>query len=258
MNSLKKALSYSLRPHELGYCGPHDTDVSPAAAKAMAGRQKKIRDYLSGEPISEEEIRIFLDEFRGAVAYYKLIARKNNIADYYDERVVEAYWLGNELLDTITVSDIATMARVEFVGPGFLTKDVMEEKISKFPSGQSSLRAAPKIGSAHHTFHLFFIGATTGRVVLTEDRIDKCRPGWGEVKEIVPAENKVICKITRLFPMEVETETEIIWDKLFVPELKVGDMVSHHWGRVSEKITDKQLANLKKYTMINFRALMNK
>ena len=48
----------------------------------------------------------------------------------------------------------------------------------------------------------------------------------------------------------------MIWDKVFVPELKMGDIVSCHWGRISEKITRGQLDNLIKYTGINYKALM--
>lgn len=238
MNSLKKAISYSLMPHELGYCGPCDADVS----------KKKLKDYLEGAEIPETEVRKLLDEFIGATTYYNLIAQKNNISDCYDGKVVEAYWLGNELLDKITVADIIEMVRKEFVGPGLLTKDAAEEKIKQFP----------KTGVAHHTFHIFFIGAVTNRVKLEGDALDKCRPSWGEVQEILSGVNKVTVKTTKLFPKETEVEMELNWDKAFVPLLKIGDIVTSHWGRISEKITDGELANLKKYTMINYHALMHK
>lgn len=238
MNSLKKAISYSLRPHELGYCGPCDKDVS----------QKKLKDYMMGADVPEAEVRKLLDEFKGAVSYYKLIAEKNKIADYYDEKVIEAYWLGNELLDKIKVEDIVAMARREFVGPKLLTKEKMEEKINRFPQA----------GVAHHTFHIFFIGAVTGRVKLTGDTRDKCRPAWGRVLETDEKQNKVKVKTKNFFPKETETEMEINWDKIFVPELSVGDLVSFHWGRVSEKITEKEMENLKKYTMINYQALIKR
>lgn len=219
-------------PHELGYCGPCDADVS----------KQKLRDYLEGKNISEIEVRKLLDEFKGAITYYKLIAEKNNISDYYDAKVIEAYWLGNELLDNVTVEDIKKMVRTDFVGPGLLTKEKAEEKISRFP----------QTGAAHHTFHIFFIGAVTNRVQLVGEAMDKCRPSWGEVKEILSTENKVKVKTTKLFPKETEVEMEISWDKAFVPKLEIGDLVTSHWGRISEKITEKDLANLKKYTMINY------
>ena len=50
---------------------------------------------------------------------------------------------------------------------------------------------------------------------------------------------------------------EVFWDKVFVSDLAVGDKVSFHWGRVSEKISDKEWNNLVKYTMINYHALQN-
>ncbi|OGH89461.1 MAG: hypothetical protein A2469_03360 [Candidatus Magasanikbacteria bacterium RIFOXYC2_FULL_40_16] len=260
MNSLKRAIRYSLMPHELGYCGP---DCNESKSKII------LRDYLSGENYPEEKIRELLDEFIGAVSYYKLIAEKNNIDDYYDEKVVEAYWLGNDLLENVSVDDLKEMILNDFVGAGRLSKDKAQEIIGRLP----------EIAYAHHTFHVFFIGAVTNRVKLEGENKDKCRPSWakviGEAEEPgklnpapfnpihprdkpqgIPERCWIKVKISKLFSDEETAEADVIWDKVFVPELKMGDIVSCHWGRISEKITRGQLDNLIKYTGINYKALM--
>lgn len=40
-------------------------------------------------------------QFEGADPYLELIARANRIADPLDRSVVEAYWIGNPLLDRV-------------------------------------------------------------------------------------------------------------------------------------------------------------
>jgi len=247
-------------PHELGYCGP---DCNESKSKII------LRDYLSGENYPEEKIRELLDEFIGAVSYYKLIAEKNNIDDYYDGRVVEAYWLGNDLLENVSVEDLKAMILRDFVGEGRLSKDRAREIIGRLP----------ETAYAHHTFHVFFIGAVTNRVKLEGENKDKCRPSWAEVigeskepgklnpapfnpihprdkPQGIPERCWIKVKISKLFSDEETAEADVIWDKVFVPELKMGDIVSCHWGRISEKITRGQLDNLIKYTGINYKALM--
>jgi hypothetical protein len=236
MNSLKKAISYSLKPHELGYCGPTCADES----------KEILKKYLRGENIDERKIISLLNDFLGAVSYYNLIAKKNNIKDIYDYRVIEAYWIGNELLDNVNIFDIKEMVLNDFVAPNLLTKDRAKEIVNNFPHK----------AYAHHTFHIFFVGAITKKVKLEGKLKDECRPSWAEV--IDTKEDKALVKMTRLFPEISDVNVEVVWDKMFIPVLNIGDNVTCHWGRISEKINNIELDNLKKYTMLNYRAIKNK
>jgi hypothetical protein len=47
-----------------------------------------------------------LRRFTGALPYLQLIARAKGIADPFDPRVVEAYWIGNQLLDGVEVRQL--------------------------------------------------------------------------------------------------------------------------------------------------------
>src|SRR4249919_2138534 len=79
---------YAYGPNRLGYCGPDAADELLGEA-TEGGDLRRIRELARG--------------FEGAWPYLELIARANGIADPLDGRVVEAYWLGNRLLDGVPV-----------------------------------------------------------------------------------------------------------------------------------------------------------
>jgi hydrogenase maturation factor len=43
----------------------------------------------------------------------------------------------------------------------------------------------------------------------------------------------------------------IFWFKSILPKVKVGDFVSFHWDLVLEKLSEKNLKNLEKYTRLS-------
>ena len=79
---------YAYGPNRFGYCGPDDADE---LLEAGAAGQDRV-------------LRALAQPFEGAYPYLALIARSAGIADPLDRRVVEAYWLGSELLRCVPVS----------------------------------------------------------------------------------------------------------------------------------------------------------
>ena len=77
---------YSVAPNFYGYCGP-DKNAS-------------LIDYLKEDKADKEMAHIFSD-FDTLIAYLKLISFENKIEDPFDKKVVEAYWIGNQLLHNI-------------------------------------------------------------------------------------------------------------------------------------------------------------
>jgi len=77
---------YAYGPNRLGYCGPDAADELLGEA-AEGGDLRRIRELAAG--------------FEGAWPYLELIALSNGITDPLDDRVVEAYWLGSDLLDAV-------------------------------------------------------------------------------------------------------------------------------------------------------------
>lgn len=88
MSGTKTGALYGIYPFELNLCGP----LGKEPRKILSG-------YLSGKKVSEKEVRNVLKDFEGAYPYYKRIAESNRIDDPFDEKVVRAYWIGNDLLN---------------------------------------------------------------------------------------------------------------------------------------------------------------
>src|SRR5690606_26836571 len=53
-------------------------------------------------PFADDASRVIAHGGKPARRYLELIARANSISDPFDPRVVEAFWIGNSLLDQVT------------------------------------------------------------------------------------------------------------------------------------------------------------
>jgi len=247
MSGLKRAILYGLKPHDLGFCGPKE--------KAT----KTLLDFLLKKSVPEKKIKKVLREFVGAYAYYQLIARKNRIKDPFDARVIEAYWLGNELLDQVDRPSLKKMVAKIFSRPGLLSAEVAEARAGKIPRD-----AVP-----HHSFHVLIIGSVSGRVTLSGAMLDLCRVGWGKVTRIMNYElrskNERAEIVVEYCPLAGKgklslgkpVEKKIVWNWKLLPGLKKGDWVSFHWGQAIERLGPREIKNLEKYTRKNLKA-MNK
>src|SRR5436190_5150473 len=90
-SGLLSFIRYAFMPNHLGYCGGNDAEV--LFEHATDGR-------------SDNRLAPMLAKFSGALPYLRTIAARNGIADPFDDRVVEAYWLGNDLLGRVEAADL--------------------------------------------------------------------------------------------------------------------------------------------------------
>ena len=139
---------FAAPPNVLGYCGGSDAD----------GLLGHLRAGLDGP-----ELVNLCRAFEGAWPYLTLIATEAGIADPLDYRVVEAYWLGNGLLDGVS--------------PGAFRDDLAGRfRPRTRPAEWRWLAAKPADGSRpHHSFH----------VLEVMPRIGMLRAG--QVSAILPA-----------------------------------------------------------------------
>jgi hypothetical protein len=242
MSGLRTAIIYGLMPNSLGYCGPQEKKDRSA-----------LLEYLSGKG-SRAKVLPTAKKFEGAYHYYRLIAQKNNIKDPFDERVVEAYWTGNRMLEKVSAPDLKKMVVENFASPGLL-------------SAREAARRAeliPKNAKPHHSFHVLIFGTITGRIDLDNVILkDICRIGWGKVikLDIQGLKSKVIVRYEPLvlknkkIKLGKAIKKEISWDRKIVPKVKVGDWVSFHWGKLAEILTKEKVLNLKKYTQNTLKGL---
>jgi hypothetical protein len=242
LSGLRTAALYGLMPNRLGFCGSQKNQ-----------EQKMLHHFLEGK-VTSNKIRLVLEKFEAAYAYYRLIAAKNKIKDPFDERVVGAYWIGNELLENISGDDLKKMIIKDFTRPGLLTNADAKKRLANIP----------KNSKPHHSFHVFILGAITGRVDLSDIKLkDICRVGWGRLSKIKKRSGKLKI-VVRYQPIVLKgrkvrlgsfIEKEINWDKKIIKDVKIGDWVSFHWGMLAQAIDRKEVFNLKKYTQNTIKEL---
>jgi len=228
MSGPKIAALYGLIPNQLGFCGP---------------QQDLLRKFIAGK-LGIPDIIPVLEKFEAAYAYYELIANKNKIKNGpLNKRVVEAYWIGNELLDKITADDLRQMIAEKFTKPGLLSKS------QAFKKG----KLIPENSKPHHSFHVLILGSITGRVNFTGDTKlkDICRIGWGRVDKI--KDSKITVSYDPLVGEKIikfgrPVKKEITWDKEILPEVKIGNWVSFHWNHAIQILREQDIVNLFKYT----------
>lgn len=237
MNGLEMAALYGLKPQELGFCGPKEKQTNLV-----------LSNFLQGKSVKKNEVRDILRQFASAFGYLKLIARKNHIKDPFNLSVVEAYWIGNELLDKVTLEDLRGLVINEFTKPGLLKKEDAEKKVANLPEGSL----------AHHSWHVMVLGAISGRIVIKGDLIDLCRIGWGRVVKV--GIGKVFVQYKPLIGGKQlrfgrEIVAEIYWDQRIIPEIESGDLVTFHWKTLCQKISPRQSQNLEKFTQKTLQTL---
>jgi hypothetical protein len=157
MSGPKIAALYGLIPNQLGFCGP---------------QQEILKKFIAGK-LGIPDVIPVLEKFEAAYAYYELIAKKNKIKNGpFNKRVVEAYWIGNELLDKVTAHDLRQMIAEKFTKPGLLSKKQALEKGKLLPE-----KSRP-----HHSFHVLILGSITGRVDFEDNTKlkDICRMAGAE------------------------------------------------------------------------------
>ena len=216
---------YAFPPNERGLCGPPDS--AALAGYAAAGESGPDLIHLAGQ-------------FAGAWPYLLLIAAANKIADPLDRRVVEAYWVGNGLLENVRMGDYGAFLDERF-------------HVRAGRDWESIAAAIPAGAVPHHSFHVFCVYPWTG--LLRDGRtepalhiLDSCRISWARVVTTDPL---------------VVTRRPLTWDGRvlalgqsapsavsagFVSGLRAGEWVSLHWNSVCDRLSPRQLRALHDYT----------
>ncbi|MEV0720173.1 DUF6390 family protein [Asanoa sp. NPDC050611] len=212
---------YAYPPNALGYCGP-------AGAEAM----------LRGDATADIARRA--RRFEGAWSYLEFLASSAGIPDPLDARVVEAYWVGGDLL-----AGVSSTALVEFLATRF--------------AGQSggTWQSATDRALPHHTFQVFEVYPWAGLLATTGHPqalsvLDQCRIRTGVVTavsgETATVESRPLLAgpAGGLVPGAPHRET-VRWSVegwSLLPGLSAGDRVALHWNWVCDTITADQAARI--------------
>jgi len=239
INSLIKACKYSFITNQKNYCGQNNAF-------------SEFRDFIENPvPSKIQRIESLFSSFEALFPYLKLISKANNLSPL-DEKTIEAYWLGSDLLEKVSLEETKKMILEEFAKPGLLPKNIAEKKAELIPENSVS----------HHSFHVLYINFVTKKVEPVLKNLDNCLISWGKIKEV--QENFLLVNSTELlfefneFKLKEKTK-KIDSGLVFSPEK--NSFVSVHWNFAVEQIDKTELHNLKKFTEKNINAvnsLLNK
>ena len=209
---------YAYPPNALGLCG--------------ADESRTLLEYGDARA-SDGGLAALAKTFDGAWPYLTLIAGANGIGDPLDPRVVEAYWVGNELLERVRPGDLARHVRDRFRGR---IGRAEEHVVSAVGAG-----AVP-----HHCFHVFavypWLGLLrTGAVDEPLRVLDQCRITPGVVTEVNGDSVSVAAQpllwdgvALRLGPPRIRTARWRDDGLAFVGAPTPGLLVSLHWDFVCD------------------------
>jgi hypothetical protein len=237
---------YAYPPNQLGYCGQGDgaelldlADGAGGGVASPAGSSGDISTRARG--------------FAGAWPYLEMIAGAAGNLQPLDAQVVEAYWIGNHLLDAVDPGQFATEVRSRFATQSGVEWGCL--------TPQSTLPPLP-----HHSFHVLAVYPWMG--LLRRGRggpalhvLDRCRIRWGEVVSVTGDHAEVRCqrlawdgRVLSLGPATVERSRWAEGGRSLLGSVSPGDRVALHWDWVCDVLTGDQLAAVERFTVRQLEA----
>ena len=208
---------YAYPPNELGYCGPDGAwEMLDPAAVSEIGRRARL--------------------FEGAWSYLELLAEAKGTDDPLDAEVVEAYWVGGDLL-------------------GLLDPGALVERLERCFAGQpgGTWREARQRAAAHHSFQVFEVypwarllleGRPPGPAV---EVLDRCRIRVGVVRDVA-GESLTAMTRTLVWDGDDLAEGDAVLERarwsvdgraLMAPPA-AGNLVALHWDWVCDVVSPEQ------------------
>lgn len=224
---------FAYPPNALGYCGPDD----PAALLGHASAGEAGADLVA-----------LARQFAGAWPYLELIAASSARRDPLDAAVVDAYWIGNRLLD-----------RVE---PRVFAAHLAGRFEARAGRGMADLATLALLGAVpHHNFHVFavypWVGLLrAGRAAEEPLRVlNSCRVRWGRVLEVHNGLAEVSSqplswngRSLEVGPARIEQVLCATAAGSLAPSVRPGDVVGMHWDWICNVLDPRQLRALRSFT----------
>jgi hypothetical protein len=171
ITALQFCARFALSPNTLGYCGSKTANLKDCIEKGNCDHVKK-------------EIKKFIVLW----PYLKTISEITGL-DPFSYEVIEAYWLGNDLLKKVKNEDYEILLKnfIEQGVPKWLVSDLKKNPPKKF--------------IPNHTFQVLFVGVgrASGAVPFNRTTVNKClitgkgkyAYHWGEkIKSLTADEQK--------------------------------------------------------------------
>lgn len=233
MDGVALCARFSIATNRLQFCGP--SDAAPDLYRAITTDE------------GHAEAREHLSRFEALMPYLVAIASKHGL-DPFDRRVVEAYWVGNDLLDAFTREDFLNL--LEALVRRGLPRSVGQELRGRLPA-----HPIP-----HHMFHVAFVGvgSVTGHVETTVANMELCRPAAAEVIEVAghraTVRNPALVLRHGRLEFGAPGTRAVDLDPQVLPAVRPGSRVAVHWGWPGMELESGQAEALAEYTQRSLAA----
>lgn len=223
---------YAYPPNALGLCG--------------ADESRTLLEYGAAHA-SDGGLAELAETFEGAWPYLTLIAHANGIDDPLHRRVVEAYWVGNELLERVPQRDVVRHVDDRFHG-----------RIGRAREHVADAVAAGAI--PHHCFHVFavypWLGLMRSGIVDEPLRIlDQCRTTAALVVSVDDDSANVLARPLlwqeEQLALGEPAPRTVRWREsglAFVTRPAPGDLVSLHWDFICDSLSPDAALTLERTT----------
>jgi len=227
MDGVALGARFSIATNRLAYCGPADAESALYEAIVTGTGSPRAREALS--------------RFEALMPYLEAIGAANG-KDPFDPAVVEAYWIGNDLLRAVD--------RPRFLGLlEALTRRGLPASIARRLAAH--LPAEPP---AHHVFHVAFVGvgAVTGHVPTTLPNIEACRPAAATVVAVGANELTVEGPSVRAdgpgLALDGRHRRTVRYDPRVLPGVRAGERVALHWSWPALALDERRGQQLDRWT----------
>ncbi len=223
---------YAYPPNALGLCG--------------ADTPRTLLEYGDADA-SDGGLAELARTFDGAWPYLTLIAGANGISDPLDPRVVEAYWVGNELLDEVP--------------PGELLRHVDDRFHGRIGRAREHVVDVVSAGAVpHHCFHVFavypWLGLLRSGIVDQPLHVlDQCRTTPAVVAAVGDETLEVLARrlawVDGALLLEEPSSRTVRWREsglAFAHDPRPGDAVALHWDFVCDILTPRAARALNRVT----------
>lgn len=233
MDGVLRCSRYAFGPNRLHLCGPE--------------ANREIWDYLN-DGFTDFGLQKLLKGFETLYPYLDRIARSNHVSDPFDARVVDAYWLGNELLGGV---DKQTLH--QYLIDGLRLKDTLPLKSFRILEDRIGRGMLP-----NHNYHVINVPKRMGYqdMLSSPEIMDSCRISWGEVKDVsgpnIKIEYEPLIRVGNKLILGSPIQKNIIrrleadYD---IEMLKVGEYISLHWDIPCEVLKKEDVYRLRTYTL---------
>lgn len=232
MDGVLRCSRYAFGPNRLHFCGPD--------------ANKEIWEYVN-DGCTDFGLQKLLQGFEVLYPYLVRIAKSNGLTDPFDPRVVDAYWLGNSLLDRVD-----KQALHDYFVDSLRVRDRVPIKKFRLLEDRIGGGLMP-----NHNFHIINVPKRMGHLEewATPEYMDQCRISWGKVKEVsgphITVVYEPLVEVAGKLTLGESVEKKLIrrleadYD---IEMLKPGEWLTMHWNIPTEVVTEAQVQKLRRYT----------